>query len=152
MAREADPMAADAPLRFDRRLYEELWSRGDLAVVDELIAPDVVFDGQPLGQAGYRAWVTGFRRAFPDLQAHIEQQVADAQSVVSRLAWRGTNAGELLPQLLPGWAGPAIGPTGKTVAWTLMTLHRLVDGRLAEGWLNADLFSLLRQLGVLPSG
>jgi steroid delta-isomerase-like uncharacterized protein len=142
-------MAADANLRFDRRLYEELWSRGNLALVDELVAPDVVFDGQPLGQAGYRDWVTGFRHAFPDLTVRIERQVADAQSVVSRLTWQGTNTGEIGPHLLPGWSGPAIPPTGQAVAWTSMTLHHLVDGRLTEGWLNADLFGLLQQLGVL---
>jgi predicted ester cyclase len=142
-------MTADTTARFDRRLYEELWGRGDLALVDELIGPDVVFDGQPLGRGGYRDWVTGFRRAFPNLQVRIERQVADAQSVVSRLAWQGTNTGEILPHLLPGWSGTAIPPTGKAVAWTSMTMHRIVDGLLAEGWLNADLFGLLQQLGVL---
>ena len=38
----------------------------------------------------------------------------------------------------------------KAVAWTAMTMHRVVDGRLTEGWLNADLLGLLQQLGVLP--
>jgi predicted ester cyclase len=143
-------MSAEQNLRFDQRLYDELWSRGRIASVAELVAPDVVFDGQPLGLAGYTQWVTGFRRAFPDLQVRIQRQVADAQFVVSRLAWQGTNTGELAPHLLPGWAGPANAPTGRGVAWTSMTMHRLVDGRLAEGWLNADLLGLLQQLGVLP--
>jgi hypothetical protein len=30
-----------------------------------------------------------------------------------------------------------------------MTMHRVVDGRLVEGWLNADVLGLLQQLGVL---
>jgi len=142
-------MTVDSNLRFGHRLYEELWSRGDLILVEELIAPNVVFEGQPLGQAGYRGWVNAFRRAFPDLRVQIERQVADAQSVVSKLAWQGTNSGEILSQLLPGWSGPVIPPTGRTVTWTSMTLHRLVEGRLTEGWLNADFLSLLQQLGVL---
>ena len=143
-------MSAAANARFDRRLYDEIWRRGQLAAVPELVAPDVVFDGAPLGVAGYTNWVTGFRSAFPDLDVRIERQVADAQVVVSRLAWQGTNTGELLPQLLPGWSGPAIAPTGKAVAWTSMTMHRVVDGRLAEGWLTVNLLGLLQQLGVLP--
>ena len=109
----------------------------------------MVFDGAPLGLAGYTNWVTGFRSAFPNLDVRIERQVADEQVVVSRLAWQGTNTGEILPHLLPGWTGPAIAPTGRAVAWTSMTMHRVVDGRLAEGWLNADLLGLLQQLGVL---
>jgi predicted ester cyclase len=142
-------MSADANERFDRRLYAEIWSRGQIAAIPELVAPNVVFDGEPLGVAGYTSWVTGFRTAFPDLGVQIEQQVADEQVVVSRLAWHGTNTGELLPHLLPGWSGARIAPTGKTVAWTSTTMHRVVDGRLVEGWLNADLLGLLLQLGVL---
>lgn len=144
-------MNAQISAAFDRRLYEALWSRGDLALVDELIAPDVVFDGQPLGRAGYRAWVTGFRSALPDLTVRIERQVADAESVVSRLTWRGTSSGELAPHLLPGWSNQAIAPTGKAVTWTSMTMHRILDGRLVEGWLNADMVGLLGQLGQLPT-
>lgn len=144
-------MNADASAAFDRRLYEALWNRGDLALVDEFIAPDVAFDGQPLGRAGYRAWVTGFRSALPDLTVRIEGQVADAERVVSRLTWRGTHTGEFAPHLLPGWSGQAIAPTGRAVTWRSMTMHRIVDGHLVEGWLNADMVRLLGQLGVLTA-
>jgi predicted ester cyclase len=143
-------MTAEENAHFDRRLYDELWSRGSIDVA-ELVAPDVTFDGEPLGVEGYANWVTGFRRAFPDLRVRIEQQVADEECVVSRLAWQGTNAGEILPHLLPGWTGPALAPTGKAVAWTSMTMHRIAGGRLIEGWLNGDFLGLFRQLGLLPA-
>ncbi|MGD9894816.1 MAG: ester cyclase [Dehalococcoidia bacterium] len=135
--------------RLDHRLYEEVWNDGAVDAVEALIAPGLVYDGQPLSPASYRDWMLGFRRAFPDLHVTIEGQVAAEGTVASRLQWRGTNSGELAAGMLPGWQGPAIAPTGKQLAWTAISLHRFDSGRLAEGWLNADMLGLLQQLGAI---
>jgi predicted ester cyclase len=144
-------MSAEQNAQLDYRLYDEVWSKGKLAVADGLIAPDCVFDGQPLGVEGYKNWVTRVRHAFPDLQVSIESQVAAEHGVASRLTWRGTNTGEIQPHLIPGWHGLASLPTGKSVTWTAITIHNVVAGRLAEGWANADALGLLQQLGDLPN-
>lgn len=135
----------------DRRLYAEVWNRGETGAIESLIAPGLVFGGQPLSPADYRAWVTGFRRAFPDLHVRIESQVAAESAVASRLSWHGTSAGELAAELLPGWQGPAIAPTKQAVTWTAISVHRYSAGRLIEGWLNADILGLLQQLGVIAT-
>lgn len=141
----------DESAGLDRRLYEEVWNDGNLDTVEDLIAPDLVFGGQPLSPADYRAWVTGFRRAFPDLHVEIEGQVAAEETVASRLTWHGTSTAELEAGLVPGWQGSAIAPTGRPVAWTAISLHRFVAGKLTEGWLNADILGLLQQLGAVPA-
>jgi predicted ester cyclase len=133
----------------DRHLYEKVWNEGDIGAIETLIDPNLVFNGTPLGPAGYRDWATGFRLAFPDLHVQLEPQIAAEASVASRLTWRGTNTGELAAGLLPGWNGPAIAPTGRSVSWTAISLHRFDSGKLIEGWLDADFLGLLQQLGVI---
>jgi predicted ester cyclase len=141
----------DESARLDRRLYEEVWNEGNVDTVEALIASGLVYGGQPLSPAGYRDWMTGFRRAFPDLHVQIEHQVAAERTVASRLQWHGTSSGELAAGLVPGWQGPAIAPTGQHVAWTAMSLHRFDAGKLIEGWLDADFLGLLQQLGVVSA-
>jgi predicted ester cyclase len=144
-------VTVDDSARLDRRLYEEVWNEGAIDKVEALIAPGLVFDGQPLGPAEYRDWVTGFRRAIPDLHVHIEGQIAAEGSVASRLRWRGTNTGEFTAGLLPGWQGPTIAPTGKQLSWTAISVHRFESGKFVEGWLNADILGLLQQLGAIQT-
>lgn len=141
----------DGSAERDRRLFEEVWNRGDLTAIDALVAPDLVSNGQPLSPEAYRAWAVGWRYAFPDVHVQVERQVATEGTVASRLTWRATSMGELEPQWLAGWSGPAIMPTGRPVTWTAISMHRFIDGRMVEGWLDAGFLSLLRQVDVLPA-
>jgi len=43
-----------------------------------------------------------------------------------------------------------VAPTGKTVTITWIVIYRIVDGKLAEHWINSDDVGLLRQLGAIP--
>jgi predicted ester cyclase len=144
-------MTVDESARLDRRLYEEVWNEGNGDAVETLIAPNLIYGGQPLSPDSYRDWMTGFRRAIPDLHVQIDSQVAAEGTVASRLTWHGTSTGEFTAGLLPGWQGPSIAPTGQPVAWTAISLHHFVSGKLTEGWLNADILGLLQQLGVIPT-
>jgi steroid delta-isomerase-like uncharacterized protein len=67
--------------------------------------------------------------------------VAQDDKVAVRYTLAGTHRG-------PFAGVPA---TGKRVTLSGITLFRLVDGRLAEGWGCADLFGFLQQLGALPT-
>ena len=129
----------------NRRLAEEVWSRGDLSLCDELVAPDWVLH-QPSapdpgrGPEGYRAWVTGLRAAFPDLELRVEEQFCLGDRVATRWTVQGTHRGELR----------GIPPTGKVVEWTAMSIKRFVEGQVAETWICTDGLSLLQQVGALP--
>jgi len=64
-----------------RRLIEEAWNQGNLAVVDELLAPDHVPHHSLIGQQPpscelYKQFILRTRAAFPDLHATIEDQIA----------------------------------------------------------------------------
>jgi steroid delta-isomerase-like uncharacterized protein len=40
--------------------------------------------------------------------------------------------------------------TGKPIKITAINIHRVADGKLQEGWLNADVLGMLQQLGAIP--
>jgi predicted ester cyclase len=125
-----------------RRLAEELLTQGDLAVADEILAADCRSHApEPLapGAAGLQGWVRALRRAFPDLCAVVEDEIAEGDRVAQRLTLSGTHRGEY--RGLP--------PTGRRVTWQLVAIQRVGgDGRFVELWTSADLGELRRQLGA----
>lgn len=128
-----------------RRLMEEVWSKGDLSVADEIIAASYVNHDPSTPESGsgpeaYKQVVTLYRDAFPDAKFDIDDMVAEGDKVAIRYTCRGTHRGELKP----------IPATGKPVTITGMLIFRVSRGRIEEGWVNWDTLGLLRQLGVVP--
>ena len=69
-----------------RRYFDEVWNKGDLFVVVELIASNYV-DHDPhnlgvSGPEGIKQLVTKYRTAFPDLCFTIEDMIAEGDKVV----------------------------------------------------------------------
>ena len=128
-----------------RRYYEEMWNRWELALVDELLAEGITFRGSlgvtVQGRAGFRDYVGAVRRAFPDFENHVEELLAEGDSVVARLTYVGTHQGELF----------GIGPTGKRVSYAGVAIFRIESGRIVEGWVLGDVHGLMRQLSG-PAG
>jgi predicted SnoaL-like aldol condensation-catalyzing enzyme len=71
-----------------RRLLDELWSGGDLALADELFAPDFRHHNAPSdippGPAGQRAFLTLMRARMPNMQTSIEDLFAEGDRVAVR--------------------------------------------------------------------
>lgn len=124
-----------------RRLYEEFFNQGNLAVADELIAPNYVNHSAPPqqvpGPEGVKQRSAALRTAFPDFRNTIEDIVAEGDRVVVRVAARGTHKGMHL----------GVHPTGKPVMWTGVDIFVIHGGKLMEGWGFFDELSLLKQLG-----
>lgn len=79
-----------------RRWSEELWNGANLAVADEIVAPDYVRHdgGDPVsahGPAGVKQLVTRIRAMMPDLQIVIEDLISEGDKVVSRYATVATD-------------------------------------------------------------
>ncbi|MFQ5901607.1 MAG: ester cyclase [Thermodesulfobacteriota bacterium] len=128
-----------------RRWYEEVLNKGNLAVVDELIATDCV-DHNPLapelpaGLEGVKQGFTMFRTAFPDVRVTVEDMIAEGDKVVSRLTLRGTHKGEFM----------GIAPAGKQVTVASIDIVRIAGGKMVEHWDVIDELSMMQQLGVVP--
>jgi steroid delta-isomerase-like uncharacterized protein len=128
-----------------RRLFEELWNKGNLSVADGLIAPtydhhDVSTTGFGRGPESEKQRVTLYRTAFPDLRLTIEDIIAEGETVVARWSCQGTHKGDL----------GGIAPTGKQFNISGVTIARFANGKMAEGWVNWDALGLMQQLGVVP--
>jgi steroid delta-isomerase-like uncharacterized protein len=109
-----------------------------------LFTSDFVDHGLPPGTspgvASSRQFFRGQFAAFPDLQATFLDTFAEGDKVVSRIELEGTHVGPLM----------GIPPTGKHVKWSLISIHRIADGKIAEHWTESDTMSLMQQLGVIP--
>lgn len=132
--------------RLERHLIEEVWNRGNFAVVDELIASDYIGHSsrpgdETHGREGYKQFYATLRKAFPDLQVTVEDQIAEGDRVVTRWTARGTHEGEF----------QGIPPSGQHGAITGITIDRVADGKVVECWTNADDLGMLRLLGAIPA-
>jgi steroid delta-isomerase-like uncharacterized protein len=139
-------MSTEANKAIIRLLFEEAFGQGNLAVLDEIIAPDQVnrgpgaLPGMPSGPEGSKMLISTYRNAFPDLHFTIDEQVAEGNTVVTRWTAHGTHNGE--------FAG--IPPTGKSATVVGIGLDRVEDGKIVESWGLFDQFGMLQQLGVIP--
>jgi steroid delta-isomerase-like uncharacterized protein len=127
-----------------RRQFEEVWSRGNVALVDELFASDYLGHAPPDevdGREGMKRYVSTVRTEFPDLQFTVEDQIAEGDRVVTRWTASGTHKGQF----------QGIPPTGRQMTMTGITIFRIANGKLVEGWTNADILGMMQQLGVIPA-
>lgn len=128
-----------------RRVADELLTQGDLAVADTLFAPDLAQYGRVLhasGLAAAKQYVRALRRAFPDLCASVEDEIAEGDRVAQRVILSGTHRGEYY----------GLPPTGRRATWQVLTILRIGHGgKVTEQWASPDLLDLLRQLGAPPT-
>ena len=138
-------MSTDENKALIRRFNDEVWNKGNLAVVDEVFASDAVWHSAPPGlpptREGLRQMITGFRAAFSDTRTTVDEQIADEDKVAWRWTFRGTHTGELM----------GIPPTGKQITFTGISVDRIAGGRCVERRDSADMLGLLQQLGAIPA-
>lgn len=128
-----------------RRIVDELWNKGSLAVVDELVATNYVghfvLRPEPLrGRAAFNHFASGFFAGFPDLHFNVEDVIAEGDKVVARWTATATHQGELM----------GIPATGKPVTLSGTWIHRIVGGQIVEQWGVFDTLGMMQQLGVIP--
>ena len=127
-----------------RRVIEEIYNRGDLDLVDELAASDLVIHASSQeirGREGAKRYVAALRTGFPDLHFTIEDQIAEGEMVVTRWTARGTHRGEF--QGVPS--------TGRPVRLTGSDIDRIVGGKVIECWAQVDELGLMQQLGAVEA-
>ena len=139
-------MSLEANKELVRRLYEEAFNEGNLDLVGELVAPDVVTHNPiildaPTGPDSIRGGVEMIRRAFPDFHVAVEDLIAEGDRVAAFLTMSGTNEGDYRRG----------GATGKRGTMRAFFIWRIADGKLAESWGAADRFGFLQELGIVPS-
>lgn len=138
-------MSTDDYKTLFRRYFAEVANKGNLGVIDEVFATNYVHHDPAAvdsigGVEDVRRHIITLRRAFPDLEFRIHDEIADENNVVVRWTVLGTHSGDYFGM-------PA---TGKKFAVTGMNHWRISNGKAIEGWANRDDLGLMRQLGLIP--
>lgn len=124
---------------------QELWSTGNTAIIDEMIAPGYTLHKPPTGfppdREGLKQILTTMRSAFPDLKVTVQDVIAEGDKVVQRRTFEGTHRGEFF----------GIPPTGKTVSVSQIIVSRVAGGKIVEEWAETDFLGMLQQVGAVPS-
>ncbi len=128
-----------------QQIFEEAFNQGNLAVVDEALAPDhharITIGGAPHGPQGLKLMIVLlFRTAFPDLLCTVEDEIVEGDKFAVRWSMRGTHRGMFL-------GNP---PTGKQVDTLGIIFGRTENGRIIEDWTLTDQLGILQQLGIVP--
>ncbi len=127
-----------------RRWYEEMWSKPDLSVADEII--DENYDPEwvsidKVGPDQVKHEIKYFRSVFPDLKYEIIEISGDDEKVWIRYKATGTHKGN-------AWG---FGPTGKTVEFEGATiLYINPKGMIVDRWGAFCFYDILTDLGLTP--
>jgi serine phosphatase RsbU (regulator of sigma subunit)/ketosteroid isomerase-like protein len=110
-----------------RRLFEAR-DKLDRDAMDNMLAPHFlshtkVFPGQQLDREGWKRMSLEYAAAFSNTRFIVEEQVAEADKVVTRFTVHATHdLGEFL----------GVAPTGREVTSIAIFIHRISDGKIAE--------------------
>jgi len=123
-----------------RKVVEAL-NNGDLALLDEFVAPDFIDHAhRTRNLEEYKQYIIMVRKGFPDYNETIEDIIAEGDKVWVRYKFTGTHKGEYR----------RLAPTGKKVTFTAVAVWRIVEGKIVEK--ESALYNVLdfyKQLGVI---
>jgi steroid delta-isomerase-like uncharacterized protein len=118
-----------------RAYLSEIAQCGNIVARERYFASTTTFNGVS-DLARQIARIAEIRRAFPNLEMTIEQQIAEGPWVATRVTYRGTHAGE--------FAG--IPATGRRVEYAGTAMDRLENGKVVEMWHTVNMHLLMRQI------
>ncbi len=136
------------------RWFTEFWGENcNLAVVDDIAAPDMLLKyslhDPRRGHADIKAFMTGFRKAFPDLKFWgTADLIAEGDTVVGQWEGGGTHTGPAFDDFLIGSLPAA---TGRKMHFTGTTVLRLQGGKIVEETGLDDGVAALTQLGLIKA-
>src|SRR5215207_3768537 len=120
-------MSAEENKALVRRFFEAR-VKTDLNAVDKMVAPDFVshtrmVPGQQPGREGLKQAITELSAAMSKRRFFVEEQVAEADKVVTRFSIRATHdLGELM----------GVAPSGREASYKAIFIHRIVEGKIAD--------------------
>lgn len=125
-----------------RDFIEKVINSRNLEAAGDYMAEDVVeqvpFPGQGPGLAGLKDALRGLLTTFPDMHWTIEEQIAEADKVLTRFIWTGTHSAEFI----------GVPASGRKVSVWGMVIDRVENGRIRETRILTDMFGLMGQIGA----
>ena len=128
-----------------RQFYDEVMSKGNLDLIDDIIADDMIeheeIPGLSSGKEGVRQFMSAMRQAFPDLRVEAEDIIAGGDKVATRGRLTGTHRSDFMD----------IPATNNGVDVPFYDILRFSDGKVVEHWGLTDMMTMMQQLGVIPT-
>ena len=137
-------MSVEENIQLMRRWFHEVWNDGNTETVHALLASDAVARGNRDAEAEIHGpeefveFVQQIRGAFPDMRLRIEDIFGVGDKVVVRWSAEMTHSGE----------GLGVVATGNRVRTGGISIVRIANGKLVEGWDNWDQLGMMRQIGI----
>lgn len=128
------------------RLLDEVWSKGNFQMVDQLIAPQYTirhdpgdpWEGKTLDLTTFKERVKLSHHVFPNQKFYIEDLVCDGNKVSVSWKFTGTQKGAI----------PGLPVTDKTVNVSGLTIYYFKNGKIIGHWQIVDRLGFLEQLGI----
>jgi predicted ester cyclase len=143
--REERSVSAEQNKAIVRHFLNET-AKGNLDVIDELVAPDFVdlslLPGQESDREGFKRSVAEMNAPFSDISYTIDDQIAEGDKVMTWYTTSGIHDREPLM---------SVPPSGERSSSTGVFLHRIVGGKIVEersigDWLGLMLPALEQQM------
>ena len=120
-------MSAENNKAIIRRYLEDFRTDRSEATLDKYIVEDEL-----------KQHIAMYDSVLPGYYLAPEDIIAEGDRVVVRATVHGVHQG-------PFMGNP---PTGKTVAFPLIIIYKLVDGKIVEHWMLTDMLAFMEQIGV----
>lgn len=123
-------------------------SRGDRQALEQVTNVFCYLEHNPVWgaetlQGGIQVY-NQLRAATPDLHFEVEKDImiAEGNQVAAHSIVTGTHTGAEIF---------GVAASGKQLKWTHSDFVRLVEGKIVERWVSADVMTFFQQLGAVPS-
>ena len=119
------------------RWMREVWTNGRVEAIDEMMHSNVIVHGlegvRETGTSAFKTFFNSFRKDFPTIEVDVQDVITEGELESCRCLVNATNR------------------EGRKVSFTGMTITRITDGKITEGWNNFDFLSMYQQLGYTLS-
>jgi predicted SnoaL-like aldol condensation-catalyzing enzyme len=129
---EVEVVSAEANKAVVDRYFREVWNEGNLSVVDEIIGlryGSRMCGAVMSGPDAVKLFVATYRETFPGRRFTILSMRSESDIV--EVAWAHHGVGG-----------------GRRTALTGLSVYRLAEGKIVEGWVQSDQIGEMEQMGV----
>jgi steroid delta-isomerase-like uncharacterized protein len=132
---------APTPDAVMRRWFKEVWNERRADAIDDLMSHDARVHGLAgvpiIGAAAFKPFHKTFCDSFKEFKIEITQSLVDGDRVAVVCHVTGKHDGDAL-------GGKA---TNQPVDFWGMTVGRIEDGKIVEGWNTFDFLTMYQQIG-----
>ena len=135
-----------SPSEVLRSWFTRVWNQGDESAIDELYASNAIAHGLSIvpregrGPDAFKSFFRPFRSAFPNIRIEVLHCVCEGDLCAVLCEVTGTHTGD----------GLGVAATNLPVRFTGMTMARVTNGQIQEGWNSYDFLAFYQQLGIEP--